>query len=467
MAFDITTQWEVRTTGDDTNGGGYSSGGTDYSQQDSPQVTYTDLVIDAVTNTNCTSAANPFTSAHIGNIINITSGTGFTVQRVQIVSVAAGVATCDKSLGTLSSTGGNGKLGGAVATIGVLGAIIYAGNTIWVKGTGFTTTSTWTLSVAGDATSGRIYTKGYGSTRGDKGLAVITCSTNSVTVLSNTASYNSVENIKIVHNAATRGICFNAPSVTGLTYFNCVADGGSNGFIVNTAYAIACIAKNCTSHGFATQNSGTWVIEDCWSINNTGAGFEAGISTSNIRARRCVAVDNGADGFLCAGSSHNYIGQFDSCIAANNGGDGIECRASNFVESYRISNCILYGNGGWGISNSDATSTTLPPISAYYKPHVYGNAFGSNTSGTYNRSSFASDDDITLTADPFTNLASYDLSLNNTAGGGAELRAAFRYNDFSAEAFGNISYRDLSAIQHEDTGGGGGGSVKGMRVMGG
>jgi hypothetical protein len=40
----------------------------------SRQIAYTDLVIGATT-TNLTSAGNPFTSAHVGNTINITSGT--------------------------------------------------------------------------------------------------------------------------------------------------------------------------------------------------------------------------------------------------------------------------------------------------------------------------------------------------------------------------------------------------------
>src|SRR3990170_5685443 len=120
MALPATTVWEVRTDGNDANGGGFVTGasGTDYSQQAAAQIAYTDMVIDGTTNTKFTSAANPVTAAHVGNIVNVTGGTGFTVQRVQIVSQAAGVATCDKSLGTLGSTGGTGNLGGAFLTIG-------------------------------------------------------------------------------------------------------------------------------------------------------------------------------------------------------------------------------------------------------------------------------------------------------------------------------------------------------------
>jgi len=48
------------------------------------------------------------------------------------MSVAAGVATCDKSLGTLESTGGNGKLGGALLTIAGAVALTVAGNTTFI-----------------------------------------------------------------------------------------------------------------------------------------------------------------------------------------------------------------------------------------------------------------------------------------------------------------------------------------------
>lgn len=151
MAFTAAVEWDVWTTGSDTNGGGFAvgSGGTDRSQQAAAFKTYTDLVIDGTTNTDMTSAAQPFTSADIGNIVNITSGTGFTVQRVQIISIPSGViARVDKSLGTLGSTGGNGKLGGALATPGTAGGLMVAGNTLHIKAGTYTITSAST-NVAG------------------------------------------------------------------------------------------------------------------------------------------------------------------------------------------------------------------------------------------------------------------------------------------------------------------------------
>ncbi len=67
---------------------------------------YTDLVIDATTNTKITSAAHPFSAASAGQQITITGGTGFTPGVYTVVSVSGSVATLNSSAGTLSSTGG-------------------------------------------------------------------------------------------------------------------------------------------------------------------------------------------------------------------------------------------------------------------------------------------------------------------------------------------------------------------------
>src|SRR3990167_6148561 len=114
-AISAAVVWEVRTTGASTTAGcGFLTGasGTDRSQQDAAQTTFTDLVI-GVTTTELTSAGNPFGATDVGNTINITSGTGFTVGYYQVVSVSVVNATMDRSVGTGGSTGGNGILGGA------------------------------------------------------------------------------------------------------------------------------------------------------------------------------------------------------------------------------------------------------------------------------------------------------------------------------------------------------------------
>lgn len=77
MALAYSTEWEVQTTGDNQNGGGFNplraSAGTNYSYGTPTTYTYTDLVVDASVNTKITSATRQFEAADVGNIIHITS----------------------------------------------------------------------------------------------------------------------------------------------------------------------------------------------------------------------------------------------------------------------------------------------------------------------------------------------------------------------------------------------------------
>ena len=78
-----------------------------------------------------------------------------------------------------------------------------------------------------------------------------------------------------------------------------------------------------------------------------------------------------------------------------------------------IGNSIFYGNGGWGV-NMPSSQIIAPPMN-------YNNAYGSNTSGNRNNVPVGTND-VTLTANPWTNSSSGDYSLNSTSGGGAALK---------------------------------------------
>src|SRR4030095_11853469 len=97
----------------DANDIGFLFYGTDYAHtwRWTALASYTDLVIGS-TATQLTSVAHPFTAAHVGRILNITGGAGFTVDRYEIVSVAGSTATMDRAVGTASSTAGKGILTG-------------------------------------------------------------------------------------------------------------------------------------------------------------------------------------------------------------------------------------------------------------------------------------------------------------------------------------------------------------------
>ena len=107
----------------------------------------------------------------------------------------------------------------------------------------------------------------------------------------------------------------------------------------------------------------------------------------------------------------------------------------------------MYGNGGYGANlTTGATYPGIIVIAGY-------NAFGNNTSGARNNLPTETSD-VTLTADPFTNAAGGNFALNNTVGGGAACRAAGIPGVFPGGL--TTGYIDIGAVQHQDSGGGGG-----------
>ncbi len=431
MAFASTTEWDVRTTGSDSNGGGFNtaSSGTDYSTQDSPQVTFTDLAIDAANNLKCTSALQPFTSAHVGNIINITGGTGFTVQRVQINSVTSGVATCDKSLGTLSSTGGTGALGGGLATIPTANGLLQSGGTIHIKAGTYTITS---LVQMADITAS-VLLMGYQTTHGDYGTKpLITTSTNSTVLLkirngngTSALSYN-FANISWSNTAATRADGVDALGGSAPGYFyRCVFDGFA--VAVNAPGGAAfepllvmdeCEVKNCTSYGVRNRagGAGNLQLTNCYIHNNGDSGVrqEGGGTVTLIG---CIVAANGGDGLNQANNNTDtmvYI--IEECDFADNTGDGIQFGGAGGGQTgaayIGVKNCIFWGNGGYGVNC---------PVAPKFAAAVRNNAYGSNTSGP--RLNFpVGVSNVILTADPFVDASTGNYYLNNTLGGGASLR---------------------------------------------
>lgn len=108
-------------TGNDLNGGGIFGAGTFITAP----IIRTDIVL-GTGGTLLSSAATPFTSAEVSHTIYIASGTGFTVGTYLITSVSAGVATIHASAGTPGSTGGAGRVGGHMRTLGLCAARLTA-----------------------------------------------------------------------------------------------------------------------------------------------------------------------------------------------------------------------------------------------------------------------------------------------------------------------------------------------------
>lgn len=164
------TVWEFRATATSANNsGGFVRGasGTDYTLQDSTHSVHTDLVIDGANTAMITSASHKFTADDIGNLINITAGTGFTTGRYEILSVEASTATLDRSCGTASSTDGTGYIGGALPNFtDALLETFEPGNVGYVKNGSYTITENISVAKVGRTTA-TITLEGYNASRGD------------------------------------------------------------------------------------------------------------------------------------------------------------------------------------------------------------------------------------------------------------------------------------------------------------
>lgn len=413
--------------------------GVDYSQQASAQIAYTDMVIGSAGagQMTYTSAGNPVGKNIIGNVLNVTGGTGFTVQRV-VVSSTSGttatiVATGANTLGTASSTGGTGNLGGSFASLGGTVNFPVAGNTIYVKSGSYSITSASTNVANGCYTTSQAITiEGYNSVRTDMGTApVLTASgISTFTVVNFSSNDCTVRNISVDCANLTAGKAF---AWFRGTIEKCTGDNCKSGAFVGstvTTHAIRCKATGCSStspfsgggvcvgcEAYANTVTGfntTVTCEDCLSYGNTGSASVHGFAMTNgTRLRRCVAYGNQGKGI-----NANFIssGSIIDCIVEGNTDDGIDIASSTNVN---VVNCGAYNNG----TNLDNASASRPAIRNF----------------------------IVATGSFFTNAASNDFSLNNTASQGALARAAGILGAFPRGT--TTGYLDIGAAQHQDAGG--------------
>lgn len=400
-----TTVLEVRTTGSDTNSGGFVTGssGTDWSQQNAAQYSVTDAVANGTSTV--TSAAGAFGTDVVGNLVYIQGGTGaIAAGWYQIITRnSASSLTLDRSVTT--TTGGTLKIGGALdhpSRAQLLNGSL--GMEIWVKA------GTYNLSSAGAGVyGGRIQTagsainatkwEGYNTTRGDIGMTV-TSLTRPKLLADTMATSNMMESlgnvtfVGIECDGANKAVSpFTCTSST--TYINCVArnTSGTTGF--GPGAARMCLAVSCST-GFSTYQTFGCVAQSCTTQGflpgycavaciDIGSAIGFTLNAEQVFAMNCVAYGGTNWGFSLANSGCTQV---INCIAMNRGTKGFNGSGNR---NNVISRCAAFGNVGVANDTAAADAWQL-------------------------------DGFITLTADPFTNAAGGDFSLNTTAGGGALLR---------------------------------------------
>lgn len=435
-AIASTAVWEVRpANGADTNGGGYTSGGTDHSQQDGAWAAYTDLVIDATTNTDITSAATPFASDDIGNIIQITGGTGFTTGFYEVKSIPSGViARLDRAVGTTSSTGGTGNLGGALATVSTVGGSLVAGHKIWIKN------EAWNEEVSGLTTNGTasapITFEGYNTSRGDT-PAEADCPTNS-RAGAGTVAWASPGDFYIIKN-----LVMDTP--------------GTVGFQIESSIIINCYVLNAGSYSFSFGGGGfsTCAAYKCSAIGGASNAFPQFVTTGVLRTYGCYAFDCGGYGFYNSGRSYHKFS-----IAAECTNEGFQCAdATN-----EVINCTSYGNTGSTTDGFEADFQTYESIwlnnisvsngrdgyrtgsGTYNSPFIdYNCAYGNTGTARTEFPAGANDQDV----DPAFVTGTFIPTATELVGGGFAV-------DFENTASGYHNSINIGAVQTQVDAGGGG-----------
>lgn len=453
MVLAATMVFEVRAGGNDNNGGGFNSarGGNDLTLRDSHQFEVFDGFNDTAGDVNLQTASPGFGSQHPGNVAQITGGANGEDGLFEIISVINDTTieldrAPDNGAGALS--GATVRIGGAFKSIGWLGKVLndhgVSGMAAWMKSGAYTLTSA-TANVSGgpiDLGTGMLnklfILEGYEDDRGDLGAkpVVNAGAITSINVFEANTTFNKAQafiNITVNGNSqagvigflstderlsmvyACKAIDCPVDGFKELTAIGCEATGCGNGF--NFCQISACWAHENTGGFRGIQVSHTHV--NSIASNNTNAGFFDGRYTIY---QNCLSYGNGGDGFDGGLSLEIYV----NCIAIKNGGYGFNTEVFT-----QLINCAVPGAGASSIANSSG-NTKITPLSNH---------------GLI---------ELTFDGDPFVDGPNDIFSPNDTAGGGALLRAA------GISPPDQTGFLDVGAVQHADAVGGGGTKLVGF-----
>lgn len=445
MSLSAGIVYEIRNGGSDTNGGGFKTGasGTDWTQQTAAQYSVTDGVTNGTTT--ITSATANFGTDVVGNLVRVSGGTGSIAGNwYEIVSrTNSTTIVVDRSTGLTTGTGATLKIGGAFATPGVLSNVPTTGaNIAYLKYSATTyDITTSTAGPAGPAVLGtadnNIALIGYDTTRTftntDTNRPTIKATVGSI-VMVNTTNHDPVlcRNIICNGNSQTSVLGFSSNGQASITCIRCRAvNCTSYGF--SSAECVNCEADTCGT-GFSGLNSYAGVnalMSGCWAHGCTSYGFDSSNTTNCVASGCAVGFKVGYGG--STGVTAAY------CVAYGSTGDGFQCGSNAYNGS--MINCISYNNIGIGFNLGGR------PRGSFLFNCAYGSNTGGNT-GNVDDATWQIYGAITLTADPFTNTAGNDFTLNKTAGGGAACRAAgFPGTQLALNTTG---YPDIGAFQHQD-----------------
>ena len=302
-----------------------------------------------------------------------------------------------------------------------------AGDKVWVKAGTYTLTST-TANVSGGALSitDKVDFEGYDATIGDRAAKPFldgnSLSGSAIVLLPNTA------------RGGTTTQSFENFIVDGTSTWTYGVDGGGSIAIkkdldvrncdtgIRSAHLVNCKTLGCTNYGSLNVSD---------ALNCFSDGDRIGFYAPAGSVVGCVVKDATLIGYrLSAGDAINCVAY--NCVT------GFTSASNQEVFLYR--NLVAVNNSSTGINN-------------FYAPIVQCATYNNGTDYV-NTTGGRFYDCVSLTADPFTDPAGNDFSLNSNAGGGELLKSrGFPHS------IGVTTYWDVNAFQREVTASGGGGAT--------
>lgn len=286
--------------------------------------------------------------------------------------------------------------------------VAVAGDTIWVKADGDypSTHAVAAFTNSGTGTAA-IYVIAYTTTPGDGGTASYSGSINwgpggGVVVWSG-----------IDFNVNTTTACLSPAEDNSFLHCKIRNTGAGRPFNANNLNLVGCYLEG----GEGARGGGLNLHATKIKLNGNGTGTYVLETLFGCSASQLLLVGTGTSiGIRIASQSFEYCPiKIAGCIVYDCS-DGIDLSgAADGRRPVTIVDNVIYTCSGYGINyNAGDAGHVL----------IGNNAIGNCTSGRVSLNGAIELDGITLTADPFTDAANGDFSLNNAAGGGALCRGA-------------------------------------------
>lgn len=311
MAVNATAVWRVRTSGSNSNGGGYDSGiggaATDYSQQNAAQATGTHGAGSATTTFTDATAAN-FTSAMVGNAINI-SGQGF---YFVTAFTSATQVVVDRALGTFS--GASWSLGGGWAdfTNITTGNPTVGGNIVYVLGSGTPNSSSYTYDYTISGVTAPAVTGGFLTIANDPqtpGYKAPPDTTGGMPVIKVTASQNG---FNITNNNSF--VIFSGLWLVVQNDASTIFNFGNGGSVMVEALLFGCVIDEFGNSSLAVSINSTAGTINCY-VTMLGCEIFSSAAPSTA-ANNAITVLGGT---LCVNGC-NFHDLPSGCILMSSGG---------------------------------------------------------------------------------------------------------------------------------------------------